>query len=141
MPASRLRFYNEDDYVESLVAAGGFDRLSERLTRTGHVVCLPVIRFRPPPAPDHFALGRAIMERCAADHGMPVSSMIAAGKTQRYMIARLDCMTRLRAVTVNGKPRFSLPQIGRMLGGRDHTTILSGLRRWAEINAMREAAE
>jgi len=32
--------------------------------------------------------------------------------------------------------RFSLPQIGRFLGGRDHTTILSGIRRHAERTAQ-----
>jgi hypothetical protein len=32
----------------------------------------------------------------------------------------------------NGEPRHSLPAIGKFFGGRDHTTILYGVRRHAE---------
>lgn len=36
---------NDDALVDALVAAGGYPRLSERLHRTGHVVCLPLVPF------------------------------------------------------------------------------------------------
>lgn len=32
-------------YVDALVALGGFPRLSERLGRLGHTVCLPLLQF------------------------------------------------------------------------------------------------
>jgi hypothetical protein len=38
-------FPNEDAYVAALIKAGGFARLSEKPTRTGPVVCLPLIQF------------------------------------------------------------------------------------------------
>jgi chromosomal replication initiation ATPase DnaA len=31
---------------------------------------------------------------------------------------------------------MSLPQIGRRLGGRDHTTVLHGIRRHCELNGL-----
>lgn len=33
----------------------------------------------------------------------------------------------------DGTRRYSLPMIGQFLGGRDHTTILSSVRRWQQI--------
>lgn len=30
-------------------------------------------------------------------------------------------------------PHLSLPQIGRAFGGRDHTSVLSGIRRWEKV--------
>lgn len=35
----------DDALVASLVSAGGYPRLSEKLTRQGHVVCLPLIPY------------------------------------------------------------------------------------------------
>lgn len=36
---------NDDTYVGALLAAGGLPRLSEKLTRQGHVACLPLIPY------------------------------------------------------------------------------------------------
>lgn len=35
----------DDAYVDALVALGGLPRLSERLGRLGHTVCLPLVQF------------------------------------------------------------------------------------------------
>lgn len=37
--------------------------------------------------------------------------------------------------------RFSSPQVGRFLGGRDHTTILYGVRRHKERNAYNHGGQ
>ncbi len=39
------KFAHHDRCVAALIAAGGYDRLSERLTPNGHVACLPLIKF------------------------------------------------------------------------------------------------
>lgn len=41
------KFARHEQCVAALVAAGGYDRLSERLTPGGHVACLPLIKFEP----------------------------------------------------------------------------------------------
>lgn len=41
--------HRDDALVSALVAAGGYPRLSERLHRTGHVVCLPLVPFEARP--------------------------------------------------------------------------------------------
>lgn len=42
------KFAHHDRCVAALIAAGGYDRLSERLTPGGHVACLPLIKFQIP---------------------------------------------------------------------------------------------
>jgi chromosomal replication initiation ATPase DnaA len=107
-----------------------------------HVCSLPPTVMRPIMTPRALITGE-IIRRCADDHGLTVARMLdCSNKTRPIARARFDCMARLRDLRrTDGAPRFSLPQIGRMLGGLDHTSVLHGLRRWAEINAMREAAE
>ena len=36
---------NDDAYVDALITFGGLPRLSERLGRLGHTVCLPLVPF------------------------------------------------------------------------------------------------
>jgi hypothetical protein len=43
---SAPKFAHHDRCVAALIAAGGYDRLSEKLTPAGHVACLPLIRFK-----------------------------------------------------------------------------------------------
>ena len=40
---------NEGAHVAALIAAGGYSRLSEKMTRQGHVVCLPLVPFEARP--------------------------------------------------------------------------------------------
>jgi chromosomal replication initiation ATPase DnaA len=84
-----------------------------------------------------YPMSRDIIKQTALDHGLTIANMLGPKRDRRHARARFDAAARLRAVTHGGKPRYSLPQIGQMLGGRDHTTILSGLRRWAKLQAKR----
>ena len=93
----------------------------------------------PPPAAveiiqPRYLLSKDIIQQTAKDHGVPVSQMLSRSRCRRYAYARFDAMTRLRAVKHRGQPRYSLPQIGKMMD-RDHTSVLSGLRRWAKVQA------
>lgn len=40
------RFARHEECAAALIAAGGYDRLSERFTPGGHVACLPLIKFQ-----------------------------------------------------------------------------------------------
>jgi chromosomal replication initiation ATPase DnaA len=78
-------------------------------------------------------IARAILAETAADHGLAVAVMLEKVRSPDRVAARFDAMRRLRAVTRNdGRPRFSLPQIGALLGVH-HTSVLNGLRRVAQI--------
>lgn len=64
----------------------------------------------------------SIAERVAAKHGVTVAELKGRGRTQHVITARFEFMTAARRETDK-----STVVIGRFLG-RDHTTILSGLK-------------
>lgn len=65
----------------------------------------------------------AILVEVAAKYGVTVLDIKSARRTRKLIIPRHEVCWRARHETL-----LSLPQIGRQLGGRDHTTILSGIR-------------
>ncbi len=74
-------------------------------------------------------IARSILTATAVDHGLPLAVMLERSRSPERVAARFDAMVRLRAVTwPDGRHRFSLPQIGAMLG-MHHTSVLNGLRR------------
>jgi hypothetical protein len=78
-------------------------------------------------------IARAILSQTAADHDLPLAVMLEHNRSPDRVAARFDAMRRLRAVTrQDGRPRFSLPQIGALLG-MHHTSVLNGLRRMAAL--------
>lgn len=84
-----------------------------------------------------------ILRQTAADHGVSVEAMLTPRSRGKRGRARYDAMSRLRAVrNPDGSRRFSYPNIGRVMGGLHHTTVINGVRRWAELSAKAlEAAE
>jgi hypothetical protein len=99
------------------------------------------IRKRPVPAPESVevkprsghrraqevgrltAPSRAIVEDVAARFGLTAADLIGPRRTREYAYARHMAMAEVRAAR-----RLSLPAIGRMFGGRDHTTVIHGIR-------------
>lgn len=61
--------------------------------------------------------------------GITVSDLTGADRSASYVRARLT------AYAVARDCGYSLPEIGRAMGGRDHTTVLSGSRRFDAISA------
>jgi hypothetical protein len=98
-----------------------------------------------PPGPDPRVVpvplrreGEAIVRRVAARHGLDPDLLRGAGRTHAVCMARFEAMwTLYEARLPDGRRRFSLPQVGRLMGGRDHTTALHGVRRWETIMAER----
>lgn len=71
-----------------------------------------------------------IIERVSLETGIPIAELKSPGRRRPITYARQDFMARARATG-----RFSFAQIGRFLG-RDHTTIVHGVR----AHARRAAA-
>ena len=66
---------------------------------------------------------RAIVEAVAVRFGMTAADLIGPRRTREYAYARHMAMAEVRAAR-----GLSLPVIGRMFGGRDHTTVIHGIR-------------
>lgn len=75
---------------------------------------------------------RSILRHVAEETGVSAAELIGQGRKASIVRARQYAMYRMRQET-----RQSLPQIGAFLGGRDHTTVLHGVR--AHAKRMAEA--
>lgn len=65
-----------------------------------------------------------IIHEVAAAHNIPVSVLRSKVRPKDYFAPRIEVYSRLHK-----ERRLSLHQIGRLMGGRDHTTILNALNR------------
>lgn len=76
---------------------------------------------------------RAIADEICARHNVTLAELVSHDRTRRVSQPRYEFMWRARQVfRSDGLHRFSFPKIGQFLGGRHHTTILLGARRYAE---------
>ncbi|MCP8895328.1 hypothetical protein KYK29_10320 [Shinella daejeonensis] len=66
-----------------------------------------------------------IVSRCD-ELGLSYEEMIGPRKTDEIARARHMLMWEIKT---HVKPSISLPELGRLFGGRDHTTALHGVRR------------
>ncbi len=66
---------------------------------------------------------RSIMLDVAKAHGLHFHDFVGRSRVQRIVFARQEVMWRFKH-----ELGWSLPEIGRRLGGRDHTTVLHGVR-------------
>lgn len=64
-----------------------------------------------------------ILDQVSNMYGFTVHELRGPGRTKGIAHARQHAMYLMAQ-----QPHLSLPQIGRYLGGRDHTTILHGVR-------------
>jgi chromosomal replication initiation ATPase DnaA len=83
------------------------------------------------------SLLRSILEGVSLATGVRPHQIL--GPDRSYCIAwpRQAVMYALRSMTDDaGAPRYSFPEIGRALGGLDHTTVMHGVRKHAERLAV-----
>lgn len=66
---------------------------------------------------------RMIIQSVATHYGMTVEDLIGPTQSRPFAYARHEAMFRVRQ-----ERKLSLPAIGRIFGGRDHSTVLSGVR-------------
>lgn len=84
------------------------------------------------PPPSSMPRWKVIATEVAAKHKVRFSDMLSIRRTRAAVAARQEAFWRCREET-----SMSLPQIGRMFGGRDHTTVMHGIRKYEmrrEIN-------
>ncbi len=127
-------------------------KLLEKLNEARGIVSKPVpeepkpVRQYVPPSPDYIPSGhREIVAAIAADMDVSLADVIGLKRSKPIMQARLVAYKVLSSRGTN-----SLAQVGRWLGGRDHSTVINGLRkfekdatpwmreivrRWTELNA------
>jgi chromosomal replication initiation ATPase DnaA len=83
---------------------------------------------------------KEILSETAIKHGLTVGELLGQARSRWIAWPRFEAAHRLRK-----ELGWSLPQIGRRLGDRDHTTALNALKRyeepavqdWLRINAAR----
>ena len=68
---------------------------------------------------------KRIVEEICIKHQVSRAELLSAQRSVRIVAARHEAMYRMKTETT-----MSLPQIGRRLGNRDHTTVLHGVRRY-----------
>jgi hypothetical protein len=105
--------------------------------------CVPVPTFSVIP---YESRAHAIVRRTAFACNMAYEDVVGRRRHRPYVLARVIAAKILREQTYEGgKVRYSLPQIGRMLGGRDHSSIcylLSMFEPYCRMHeGMREAYE
>lgn len=76
-----------------------------------------------PTAPDHY---RTIISEVCSKHRVTKGELLSARRQPHLVVARHEAMYRMIKET-----SMSLPAIGRRMGGRDHTTVLYGIRKHA----------
>jgi hypothetical protein len=75
-----------------------------------------------PPAPK---TARGIARQVADKHKVGVNEILSRRRSHYIVLARQETYWRVRNETT-----LSLPQIGRFLGGKDHTSVLWGIRQY-----------
>ncbi len=107
-------------------------------------VCLPAPEpvSEPAPMPEPAAAepdnvvrwvpeARKIIADIAHKHGLTYADLVGPRRFRHIIPARDEAIAAVRALS-NGRESFSLPMVGRIFGGKDHTTILAALRRHAK---------
>lgn len=75
-----------------------------------------------------------VLQEVSEEYGVSIEALKSAKRAAALVRARQAACYRMRAET-----RLSLPQIGRALGGRDHTTVLHGCRAHAKLLNLPDA--
>lgn len=66
-----------------------------------------------------------IIRAIARSHGVTWKEITSGCRIRHIVAARQTAMYEVRT----RRPDLSLPQIGRLFGGRDHTTVLHAIRK------------
>lgn len=80
-----------------------------------------------------------ILKAVAFRHDMTVEALLSPCRERRFSVARWDAMYELKNTPRPGGKYRSLTEIGRQMGGLDHTSVIHGLRRREELAAKAAA--
>lgn len=120
------------------------DRSREEVTvrviypRRPKTVQTPAEPPRPQPRISGPMHARMVISRVAAWHDLMPDEIVASTRSRRIVEARMDAIAAVYANCTVGRSEddgtitrrpMSLPELGRIFGNRDHTTILHSLRK------------
>jgi chromosomal replication initiator protein len=74
---------------------------------------------------------KLILREVCASHGVTLDQLISHNRSKKFIDARMLAYYRLHK-----ELGLSLPQIGRYIGDRDHSTVFYGIKRY-ESNLRR----
>ena len=74
---------------------------------------------------------KLILREVCASHGVTMDQLISHNRSKKFIDARMLAYYRLHK-----ELGLSLPQIGRYIGDRDHSTVYYGIKRY-ELNLRR----
>ena len=74
---------------------------------------------------------REIIREVARQHNVSIEELQSPSRVARLGVIRMEIYYRLRL-----ERGMSFPQIGALMGGRDHTTVLHGVRVWCRRNNL-----
>jgi len=77
-----------------------------------------------------------VLELVASQQGVSVQELIGQNRSAKVAVPRQMVMYILREFN-----EISLPQIGELLGGRDHTTVMHGINRVRENEKLKKQVE
>lgn len=78
---------------------------------------------------------KAYIRRRAKELGYTYDQIMTGGRNHDLAFARHLLMWEIKAIV---KPEITWPELGRLFGGRDHTTCLYAVRKIAEMKARGE---
>lgn len=87
-------------------------------------VMLSLWRMETIPNPATRPTMMSITMRVAEKYGVTVADIRGPSQTRRLVYPRWEAMHEIRQATT-----YSLPQIGRWFGGRDHSTVWNAVRK------------
>lgn len=73
-----------------------------------------------------------ILREVALEHGLTVAALIGQGRSRHIAWPRQEAYYK----AFTECPHLSYPEIARRIGGRDHTTVLHGVRAHCERNGQ-----
>ena len=79
-----------------------------------------------------------ILKAVAKRHGLKPDALRGVDRSHAACMARFEAMWTLNEARLpDGRRRFSVSQIGRLLGGRNPSTAQHGVQRWEAVLAER----
>lgn len=79
--------------------------------------------------------GDEIVQRTAAAFGLTVEQLRSPCRLRKFTEPRFAAYWLLRKHLTSGGRQRSFPEIGRMLGGKDHSSVMHGIDRVQDIAA------
>ena len=73
-----------------------------------------------------------IVRETAAKHGLSVADILGQSRSRPIAWPRQEAMYRI----FTESPHISYPEAGRRLGGRDHTTVIHGVKAHCRRNGI-----